>query len=308
MSQIFFIITVYNAEKYLSRCLDSIFSHTNQDPSVIVVDDGSTDSSANILKEYERKGNKNFFLFKQPNAGGGYSAGPARNRGLSELFNLTGKADYKNVYVSFIDSDDWLEDGALDHMQSSIENDTPEIVLFNYFFHSLNAKSETLGFSGCALDNTFDRLKNSSKTAWAKLFRIDLLKDIKFPKIVHDDIPVIPILLEKANKIKFIPYSVYNYCSRQSSISRSLEFYMKPDILIAVSSLFIYAQKNNKYDLMLFTLNYYCDILIEYKNKHIVDYKTFEKYSQNIIEMFSKSDFAVLQDILIKRIQFLNQN
>jgi CDP-ribitol ribitolphosphotransferase len=305
MNQICFIITVYNAEKYLHKCLDSIFSQTKQNISVIVVDDGSTDSSYQIIQEYERKFERGFYVFKQANAGDGYSAGPARNRGLSELFLLTAPSEYKNTFVSFVDSDDWLEHGAIDHMQSSLQNYAPEIVLFNYYFHSLNDKTETSGFSGDSLDNTLDRLINSSKTPWAKLFRLDLLKDIHFPKIVHEDIQIIPILLEKAKKIKYVPYSVYNYCSRQLSNSRSIDFHMKPDILIAILSLIKHSRENDIYNLKLFALSFYCDILIEYKNKTLTDYNLFDHYSQLIIQMISKSDFLVLQDMLIKRIQFM---
>lgn len=308
MKKICFIITIYNAEKYLSRCLDSIFSQANQNISVIAVDDGSTDSSNKILKKYERTKNINFCVFSQANAGGGYSAGPARNRGLSELLLQIRKSQYTNSFVSFVDSDDWLEDGAIDHMQSSLRNDSPEIVLFNYYFHSPNEKSETPGFSGDSLDNTYDRLANSSKTAWAKLFRLDFIKDIEFPKIVHDDIPVIPILLEKANKVSFLPVSVYNYRSRQLSISRSLDFCMKPDILIAIRSLFKHAKKHKNNNLKLFALCYYCDILMEYKNKKILDYNTFEYYSQLIIDMISKSDLCLIIDILLKRFQVIDIN
>ena len=60
MKKICFIITIYNAEKYLNRCLDSIFSQANQNISVIAVDDGSTDSSHKILKKYERTKDINF--------------------------------------------------------------------------------------------------------------------------------------------------------------------------------------------------------------------------------------------------------
>ena len=308
MNQIYFIITVYNAEKYLHRCLDSIFSQTNQNISVIVVDDGSTDSSYQIIQEYERKIERGFHVFKQANAGDGYSAGPARNRGLSELFLLTATSEYKKSFVSFVDSDDWLEHGAIDHMQSSLQNDAPEIVLFNYYFHSLNDKTETSGFSGESLDNTLDRLINSSKPPWAKLFRLDLLKDIHFPKIVHEDILIIPILLEKAKKIKYVPYSVYNYCCRQLSNSRSIDFNMKPDILIAISSLIKYSQNNDIYNLKLFALSFYCDILIEYKNKTFTDYNLFEHFSLLIIDMISKSDLCVIIDILIKRFQLIDKN
>ena len=88
------ILPVYNVEKYLKECLDSILNQTLQEIEVICVDDGSTDRSLEILREYEKK-DKRVIVLTQENKG----AGAARNKGL---------AIAKGEYLSFLDSDDFF--------------------------------------------------------------------------------------------------------------------------------------------------------------------------------------------------------
>ena len=88
------IIPVYNVEKYLSRCIESVLNQTYRNLEIIIVDDGSTDDSLNICRRYEKK-DKRIKVIHQDN--GGLSS--ARNKGL---MNSTGE------YISFVDSDDWL--------------------------------------------------------------------------------------------------------------------------------------------------------------------------------------------------------
>ncbi len=93
-SMISVIVPVYNVEKYLSKCLDSIINQTYQNLEIICVDDGSTDSSPMILEEYAKKDSRIKIITRQ---NGGLSA--ARNTGVK---NATGE------FVSFVDSDDWI--------------------------------------------------------------------------------------------------------------------------------------------------------------------------------------------------------
>ena len=88
------IIPVYNVEKYLHECLDSIINQTFKDLEIICVDDGSTDKSSEILEEYEQK-DKRFTVISQPNKG----VSAARNRGMQQA---------KGKYIMFVDSDDYV--------------------------------------------------------------------------------------------------------------------------------------------------------------------------------------------------------
>ena len=110
------IIPVYNVERYLRQCLDSVCAQTAQNIEIICVDDGSTDSSPDILKEYAAKDSR-FVIVRQENAG----AGAARNNGLSRAAGR---------YLSFLDSDDFFEPDMLELSLNKIEEDEADFVVF----------------------------------------------------------------------------------------------------------------------------------------------------------------------------------
>ena len=111
------IIPVYNVENYLKECLDSVLAQTYTSFEVIMVDDGSTDSSGTICDEYEKK-DKRFHAVHREN--GGLSA--ARNTGLEEA---------KGKYVYFLDSDDWILKEALDSLVNRAEETGADFVYFD---------------------------------------------------------------------------------------------------------------------------------------------------------------------------------
>ena len=110
------IVPVYNVEKYLRQCLDSIVGQTLKDIEIICVDDGSTDSSRQILEEYEKK-DKRIKIISQMNKG----AGAARNNGLSVA---------QGKYLSFLDSDDFFESDMLESAYKKAEEDKADFVVF----------------------------------------------------------------------------------------------------------------------------------------------------------------------------------
>ena len=110
------ILPVYNASDYLHQCMDSIVGQTLKDIEIICVDDGSTDNSLDILKEYEQK-DKRVKVIQQKNAG----AGAARNNGLSIA---TGE------YLSFLDSDDFFEPDMLEKAYEKAKGSNAQIVVF----------------------------------------------------------------------------------------------------------------------------------------------------------------------------------
>lgn len=112
------IVPVYNAEKYLERCLDSIFAQKG-DFEVIVVNDGSQDKSLQILEKYAKK-YSNMHLISQKNQG----VSAARNAGI---------AFAKNKYITFVDSDDWLEPNAFEDVLETIKKDKSDVILTGFY-------------------------------------------------------------------------------------------------------------------------------------------------------------------------------
>lgn len=110
------IIPVYNVEKYLRQCLDSVVGQTLQDIEIICVNDSSTDKSLSILKEFQER-DKRIRIIEQENAG----AGAARNRGMSVA---------KGKYLSFLDSDDFFEKDMLEKAYNMAEEDQVDFVVY----------------------------------------------------------------------------------------------------------------------------------------------------------------------------------
>ncbi|MDR2395361.1 MAG: glycosyltransferase [Endomicrobium sp.] len=120
------IIPVYNTEKYLKQCLDSVCNQTLKDIEIICVNDESTDSSLDILKEYANKDNR-IIIINQKNLG----AGSARNSGLEIA---------KGQYIAFVDSDDWINLNMLESLYNKAEKTNSDIVLFSYKYYYDNLR------------------------------------------------------------------------------------------------------------------------------------------------------------------------
>lgn len=129
MPKVSVIIPIYNAEKYLKECLDSVIEQTLQDIEIICVDDGSTDNSLQILNEYERQ-DKRIKVLTQKNL----HAGVARNNGLKVA---TGE------YVHFLDSDDWIESEAYEKLYKIIKENDSDIVKFRAYSYNNETKEVT---------------------------------------------------------------------------------------------------------------------------------------------------------------------
>lgn len=127
------IIPVYNVEKYLAECVDSVLRQTHTDYEILLVDDGSTDSSGQMCDEYARKDSR-IRVIHRPN--GGLSA--ARNTGLKAA---------QGKYIYFLDSDDYIEERALEHLTALAEQETADIVFFDGFVF----------FDECEEDDTVSR-------------------------------------------------------------------------------------------------------------------------------------------------------
>lgn len=111
---------MFNTEKYIGECLDSIMMQNFSDYEVIVVDDGSTDGSCEIVSRYI-KGKLNINLLKQKNSG----VSAARNLGIEKV---------RGKYIIFVDSDDFLVNESLEFLKNTLlENNDLDMLFFNYY-------------------------------------------------------------------------------------------------------------------------------------------------------------------------------
>ena len=172
MEKISIIVPVYNVEKYLKKCIDSIINQTYKNIEIILVDDGSKDSSGRICDEYIEKDKRIVTIHKK---NGGLS--DARNEGIKKA---TGK------YLSFIDSDDYIEENMIGNLYKSIIENDSDISTCAKIIEYSNKKIIKNNKSNFCINNneamkrmlTFDEIDTS---ACDKLFKKDLFLNIKFP-------------------------------------------------------------------------------------------------------------------------------
>ena len=127
MPKVSIIIPVFNAEKYLEKCLDSLVNQTLEDIEIICIDDGSTDNSLEILKTYEQK-DKRIKVLQQTNK----KQGAARNYGIREAIG---------EYIGFVDSDDWAELDMFEKLYNKAISTDSDITMCKVIDYNENTKT-----------------------------------------------------------------------------------------------------------------------------------------------------------------------
>lgn len=207
------IIPVYNVEKYLSECLDSVVNQTYKNLQIILVDDGSTDFSGKICDVYAEKDNR-ITVVHQKNAG----AGAAKNTGLDLV---------KGEYFSIIDSDDYIELDMYEKMVNSLEKYNVDIVqcLFRNVFVNDSFDRKYKIKSNYPKVLTSKRFLKEYLYDWKyaifanKVFKSSLLKDIRFPvgRKIDDEFFTYKLVCN-AKKVVNIDNILYNYRMRKTSV------------------------------------------------------------------------------------------
>jgi glycosyltransferase involved in cell wall biosynthesis len=233
------IIPVYNAEKYIDRCIESIIKQTYKNFEIILIDDGSTDNSLKIIENWYKKYPKKIKIIKQKNMG----TGDARNKGLDIV---TGE------FLTFVDSDDYLDiDFLYSHMSAIGDND---LTISGY----KNVKNDKVVFNRRICNNQYAKYKQME--IWSKMYRIDFIKknDIYFQNIRTGQDIVFSFDIYKNNpKIKIIKYTGYNNIFNVNSITHNKKIQSDSDIVYLLNCIdkSIYNTNfynNNKYNLYYF--------------------------------------------------------
>ena len=216
------IVPVYNVEHYLDKCLDSLINQTYKNLEIIVINDGSTDNSGIICQEYAQKDNRIIYIEKE---NGGLS--DARNVGLDKM---TGS------YVTFIDSDDWVESDYVEVLYNKLIEYQADIAIGNYYsynedeamyyFH-INGESyyEKLYDNISIFENLYDakQMKSFSLiSAWGKIYKAKLFDDIRFDKgKLGEDGYINQKLYLLVQKVIYINQGLYAYRQRSGSITKT---------------------------------------------------------------------------------------
>lgn len=210
--EISIIIPVYNPGKFINKCLNSIIHQTFKNIEILCIDDGSTDNSLNILKEFQ-KNDKRIRIFSQENLG----AAASRNLGIE---NSKGK------YILFVDADDWIEEDMCEKLYNHAEYLGSDMVLFNSIEHKPNNQfRERIYFDNNTFKEdykefTFDYnfkknlVMNSMLVVWSKFYSVNFLRkfDLKFSNHeIFNDVQFHIKSMLHAKKISYFPEILYHY-------------------------------------------------------------------------------------------------
>lgn len=215
------VLPVYNVANYLRKCLDSLVNQTFEDFEVICVNDGSTDLSLGILEGYALTDSR-FKIISQENKG----LSGARNTGIQHV---------KGKYVLFVDSDDWLEENALEELYNHVEGFDSDITMFKFRYfnedtkeisESQNSKLEiipdSLITSNFNYNDVLDILFKISHSPFNKLYKTSFLRELDAKFLYgsyYEDLEFFYKVFLKAEKVSVLPQYLYFYRIRDESIS-----------------------------------------------------------------------------------------
>lgn len=249
------VVPVYNVEDYLRECLDSLVSQTLKSIEVIIVNDGSTDNSQEIINDYVKK-YPNFHCYEKENGG----LGDARNYALPYC---TGE------YITFLDSDDYVAPDAYEKAYQLANQKQADIVMFDLKWFYPEGKQEIRPTVPTFLtqfnENAFIL---SNPAACNKIFKRNLWveNEITFPVgLWYEDLATIPALALVTDKIAYLPEDLYYYRQREHSIMSKQEYSPRfLEIIRACDRLYEKLQ-NSKYTkeleyLFIFQLLYYAEL------------------------------------------------
>lgn len=209
------IVPVYNVEKYLDKCIESIVNQTYQQLEIVLVDDGSTDSSLNICNKWANRDSRIKVIHKE-------------NGGLSSARNAGIKLATGDLYT-FVDSDDFIELNMYEIMIAALIETKKDIACCGRIVDLWGQKEkeefaikEQRVFSKKEAIKEILLLKDIDVSACDKIYRKEIFKDIIYPEgKISEDAAIIFDILEKTNGIVHVGRSFYHYIFRKNSISKS---------------------------------------------------------------------------------------
>ena len=204
------IIPVYNGEKYIKKCLDSVLSQTYSNIEVIIINDGSTDNSYQILQEYAKKDHR-IFLLNQENVG-------------SSLTRNTGIKYAKGEYITFVDIDDYLEKDTYEKVIAKLQDDI-DIACFSV---SCDYIKENYSINKVLKSGIFSKdeavielfTKDIFNALWNKVYKASLIKDKDyFPHEFNqgEDLIFNCKVFKQANKILLMNDIFYHYIYQENA-------------------------------------------------------------------------------------------
>lgn len=215
------IVPVYNVEKYLDKCIESLLDQHYMDMEIVIVDDKSTDCSLSIAKKYEKY--ENVKLIPKE-----------KNSGLSDSRNI-GIQEASGQYIMFLDSDDYVEEGCIFKIQKIVQEEhNPDIIYFGYCEEYEDANERKIKYGYVSPKNhvysgeEFALLELKKRNLYAAacfgVYKREYILNNKLffeSGVFHEDELWTPQVILNAEKIYTSDYVFYHYLRRKGSITRS---------------------------------------------------------------------------------------
>ena len=234
MPKVSVIVPIYNVEKYLEKCINSLLSQTLEDIQIILVNDGSKDNSGNIAKECE-KNNKNRIIYVEKENGG---LSDARNYGLKYA---TGD------FIAFLDSDDYIEKNAYEEMYNKAIEENADYVECDFIWEFPNKIRVDKQYP---YKNKKEMLSFVRVVAWNKLIKRQLITDnnLEFPKgLRYEDVEFTYKLIPFVNRFAYVDKPFIHYVQREDSIA-NVQNERTAEIFTVMDNVIEFYKKNNIYE------------------------------------------------------------
>ena len=279
MPKVSVIVPIYNVEKYLEKCINSLLSQTLEDIQIILVNDGSKDNSGNIAREYE-KNNKNRIIYVEKENGG---LSDARNYGLKYA---TGD------FIAFLDSDDYIEKNAYEEMYNKAIEENADYVECDFIWEFPNKIRVDKQYP---YKNKKEMLSFVRVVAWNKLIKRQLITDnnLEFPKgLRYEDVEFTYKLIPFINKFAYVDKPFIHYVQREGSIA-NVQNERTAEIFTVLDNVIEFYKKNNIYE--------------EYRNELEYNYARYLLCS-SLKRMCKIKDKTIREKLLTESWERLNLN
>ncbi|WP_175640176.1 glycosyltransferase family 2 protein [Metabacillus schmidteae] len=240
MELVSIIVPIYNSERFIDKTITSIVNQTYKNIEIILLDDGSTDNSLNIMKKYEKQDGR-IKVFSHKNQGQSFT----RNKGI-EISS--------GEFLVFVDSDDWLDKHFVEKMYTEISKTNSEIIVCDYYIHYSNKLKEmAYNYSKDIVgEEAFELMLNGniSHTCWGKIFKSTLIKNsnVLFPVgKTNEDLYTVSVWFLRASKVGFLNEFLITQRHREGSITNSFTNSFI-DLLYILNLLRDYLVENNLFN------------------------------------------------------------
>lgn len=279
------VIPAYNTGKYIEKCIKSVLSQNYKNIQLVVVDDGSTDSTKDILKRLTQE-HSEILVISKKNGG----LGSARNIGVRYI---------EGDYFMFLDSDDYILEGCFKELEQILEKKCYDIVSFNLYTSNDGVKINTIqemnaGYRGEHNATDEKGILQVPTLSVCKMYKTSWYKGNKFQfleGILYEDVSLVPYMISKASSIYMIGTSYYVYYQRiQSIMHRKVDEKML-DIIESMNYCKKLFDSSDTYNYFFKEIEYIAVCTVLFQVTEIINAANYKNKSQNILIDFMKSEY-----------------